>query len=74
MQIKRDKGVTTGACNYIRRLHTMGGGLGVTGIAFAVLFLAFGVAFAAAATCPHEDNNWSDPSTWDNGKVMAQVN
>ena len=50
--------------------------MGVTRLAFAVLSFAFGVAFAAAATCPHEDGsfeNWSDTSTWDNGKVMAEV-
>ena len=50
--------------------------MGVTRLAFAVLSFAFGVAFAAAATCPHEDGsfeNWSDSSTWDNGKVMAEV-
>ena len=57
---------------YLHPITRLADMMGVTGLAFAVLFLAFAVAFAAAATCPHEDGsfeNWSDSSTWDNGKV-----
>ena len=40
---------------------------------YAALLLASGVATANAA-CPHEDGifeKWSDPSTWENGKVTS---
>ena len=45
--------------------------MGATSLPSVVVHLAFGVAFATA-TCPHEDgsfDNWSDPTTWNNGKV-----
>ena len=44
-----------------------------TSLCAVAIILAFGVAFAIAV-CPHEDgsfDSWSDPSTWDNGKVKT---